>query len=245
MPRFYVPAPLLEDDLLKIGGQEARHLRKVLRLGTGDGIVVFDGSGTEYEGIIMREDPTVVWIKISRTFCSKEESPVEMILAQSLLKGEKMDYLIQKTTELGVRKIIPFFSSRSVPLPDPSKRLEKHRRWERIAIEASKQCGRGFIPRVESLCEYSQMLSMVSVESLRLVLHEKEGIRLKEVLKNFKGKRSLFFIVGPEGGLSQKEIDESKEKGFVSVFLGERILRAETASLCLLSIFQYEWGDMG
>jgi len=83
------------------------------------------------------------------------------------------------------------------------------------------------------------------VESLRLVLHEKEGIRLKEVLKNFKGKRSLFFIVGPEGGLSQKEIDESKEKGFVSVFLGERILRAETASLCLLSIFQYEWGDMG
>jgi len=245
MPRFYVPAPHIENDLLKISGHEARHIRRVLRLRAGDGIVVFDGSGMEYEGVIVKEEPTAMVIKVRGLFSSKEESPIEIVLAQSLLKGEKMDYLIQKATELGVRKVIPFFSSRSIPLPDRSKTLERQQRWERIAIEASKQCGRGSIPKIEPLCDFSEMLSMASHESLRVILHEKEGRRLKEVLGDSQGRRGIFFVVGPEGGLSQKEVDESKRKGFVPVFMGERILRAETVSLCLLSIFQYKWGDIG
>jgi 16S rRNA (uracil1498-N3)-methyltransferase len=245
MPRFYVPAPPIENDLLKIGGQEARHIRRVLRLRIGDGIVIFDGLGKEYEGVIVKEEPTTVVIKVRGFSSSKEESPIDVTIAQSLLKGEKMDYLIQKATELGVREIIPFISSRSIPFPDRSKMLEKHRRWERIAIEASKQCGRGFIPKVKPLCDYSEMFSGASRESLRLILHEKEGRRLKEVLNDFMDKRKIFFIVGPEGGLSQPELDESERKGFIPVFMGERVLRAETVSLCLLSILQYEWGDLG
>jgi 16S rRNA (uracil1498-N3)-methyltransferase len=217
----------------------------VLRLRPGDGIVIFDGSGKEYEGVIVKEEPTAVVIKVRGLLSSKEESPIEIVLAQSLLKGEKMDYLIQKATELGVRRVIPFFSSRSIPLPDRSKTLEKHQRWERVAIEASKQCGRGCVPKIEPLCDYAEMLSMASLESLRLILHERGGRRLKEVLNDSEVKRGIFFAVGPEGGLSLKEIDESKEKGFVPVFMGERILRAETVSLCLLSILQYKWGDIG
>lgn len=245
MPRFYIPHPQIENDLLTITGNEVRHIRRVLRLRTGDEIVVFDGSGKEYKGRIVEEEPTSVVIKVGGLFSSKEESSVEITLAQSLLKGEKMDYLIQKATELGVREIIPFFSSRSVPLLDKSKKLERHRRWERIAIEASKQCGRGFIPKIERLCDYSEMLSLASRESLRLILHEREGRRLKEVLRESKDQRRIFFIVGPEGGMSWEEVEKSKKTGFIPVFMGGRIMRAETTSLCLLSILQYEWGDIG
>jgi len=245
MRRFYVPVFHVEKDLLKIKGHEARHIQRVLRLRTGDGIVVFDGSGREYEGVIVGEEPTAVVIKVRTIFSSKEESPIEIVLAQSLLKGEKMDYLIQKATELGVRKIIPFFSSRSVPRPDRSKTLERHQRLERIAVEASKQCGRGMITRIEPLCDYSEMLSQAPLESLRLILWEEEGERLKKILKESKDKKRIFFIVGPEGGMSQEEIEKSKKTGFIPVFMGGRIMRAETTSLCLLSILQYEWGDIG
>jgi 16S rRNA (uracil1498-N3)-methyltransferase len=156
-----------------------------------------------------------------------------------------MDYLIQKATELGIKELIPFYSSRSIPHLEKASRLRRHHRWEKIAIEASKQCGRGVIPVIKPLQEYSEMLQTVSSDSLRLILWEKEGTRLKEVLGRTEEKTKVFFIVGPEGGLSQEEVEQAKKTGFIPITLGERILRAETASLCLLSILQYERGDIG
>ncbi len=245
MARFYIPHPKIEKGILSVEGNEVKHIRRVLRLRTGDEIVVFDGSGREHEGTILEEGPTSVSVRIKNVFLSKKEPLLEITLAQSLLKGEKMDYLIQKATELGVREIIPFFSSRSIPLLEKSKRLERYRRWERIAIEASKQCGRGVVPKIKPLQDYSEVITIPSRESLRLILWEKGGRRLREVLKESKGGEEVFFLVGPEGGLSEKEVEEAKSKGFVPVTLGQRTLRAETASLCLLSILQYEWGDIG
>jgi 16S rRNA (uracil1498-N3)-methyltransferase len=245
MPRFYVPQPRIEKGMLRIEGDEVRHIRRVLRLRTGDEIIVFDGSAKEYEGMIVEDGPSSVVIRIQNILSSKKESPLEITLAQSVLKGEKMDYLIQKATELGVKEIIPFFSSRSVPILEKSKSLRRHRRWERIAIEASKQSGRGVIPKIEPLQDYSEMLQNIPPDFLRLILWEKEGARLKEVLGGLKEKIKIFFIVGPEGGLSQEEVDLAKEKGFIPITLGKRILRSETASLSLLSILQYDWGDMG
>ena len=245
MPRFYVPQPQIKNEMLRIEGDEVRHIRRVLRLKAGDEIIVFDGSGKEYEGTIVEERPSSVVIRIQNIFSSKKESHLEITLAQSLLKGEKMDYLIQKATELGVKKIIPFFSSRSVPLLEKSGRLKRHHRWERIAIEASKQCGRGVVPKIEPLQGYSEMLQSVSPDPLRLILWEREGTNLKEVLGKSIGKKEIFFIIGPEGGFSQEEIEEANKAGFLRVTLGRRILRAETASLCLLSILQYDWGDIG
>jgi 16S rRNA (uracil1498-N3)-methyltransferase len=128
---------------------------------------------------------------------------------------------------------------------EKSKNQKRHHRWERIAIEASKQCGRGVVPRIEFLQDYSEMLAKASPNALRLILWEREGIRLKEILERSKEKKRIFFVIGPEGGLSQGEVDEAKGAGFIAVTLGRRILRAETASLCLLSILQYEKGDMG
>jgi 16S rRNA (uracil1498-N3)-methyltransferase len=245
MARFYVPQPRLEKGMLKVEGEEVKHIRKVLRLTEGDEITVFDGLGKEFEGTIVEERLSSVVIRVKSVSSSKRDSPLEVTLAQSLLKGEKMDYLIQKATELGVKEIIPFLSSRSVPLLEKSKRLKRHHRWERIAIEASKQCGRGVVPKIEFLQDYSEMLPKASPNALRLILWEREGIRLKEILERSKEKKKIFFVIGPEGGLSQGEVDEAKEAGFIAVTLGRRILRAETASLCFLSILQYEQGDIG
>jgi 16S rRNA (uracil1498-N3)-methyltransferase len=207
--------------------------------------MVFDGSSKEYEGIIVEETPSSVVIKLEEILSPQRESPLEMTLAQSLLKGEKMEYLIQKATELGVRKIVPFFSSRSVPLLDKSRKLRRYHRWEKIAIEACKQCGRVVIPKVEPLQNYPEMLGMAGSEALRLILWEKGGRSLKEVLREFKGRTEIFFIVGPEGGMNNEEVAEAGRLGFIPITLGKRILRSETAGLCLLSVLQYEWGDLG
>ena len=245
MPRFYVPNPSVQDELLKIEGEEVKHIRNVLRLKAGDKIVVFNGLGKEYEGTILEEKPSSVLVKVQNIFFPQKDSPLEVTLAQSLLKGERMDFLIQKATELGVKEIIPFFSSRSVPLLETSRRLQRHRRWERIAVEASKQCGRGVVPKIESLKDYSEMLQIASPDGLRLILWERDGIKLKEVLETSEGRVKIFFVVGPEGGFSQEEVDEAEKSGFIPVILGRRVLRAETASLCLLSILQYQRGDIG
>jgi 16S rRNA (uracil1498-N3)-methyltransferase len=245
MPRFYVSRPQIEKGLLKVEGSEVRHIRKALRLKAGDGIVIFDGSGKEYEGKIVKEDPSSVLIEVQSVISSQRESPLEITLAQSLLKGEKMDYLIQKSTELGVTEIIPFFSSRSIPLLDKSKRLKRYQRWERIAVEASKQCGRGLVPRIEPLQDYLEVLRAPSSDSLCLILWEKEGASLKDILRASTEGTRFFFIVGPEGGVSNEEVEQAKRAGFIAVNLGERILRSETAGLCLLAILQYERGDIG
>ena len=245
MPRFYIPHPRIENGLLRIEGDEVRHIRNVLRLKTGDEIFVFDGLGREFEGTIIEEGRASVMVRIQGSLSPKKDSPLEVTLAQSLLKGEKMDYLIQKATELGVKEIIPFISSRSIPLLEKSRRLKRHLRWEKISIEASKQCGRGVGPKIESLKDYSDTLRTASTDSLRLILWEREGVKLKEVLERSKEKTKIFFIVGPEGGFSREEIEKAKRAGFLAVTLGRRILRAETASLCLVSILQYERGDIG
>ncbi len=245
MARFYVPQPRVEQGMLKVEGEEVKHIRKVLRLKAGDEITVFDGLGKEFDGIIVKEGLSSVVIQVQNVYSSKRDSRLEITLAQSLLKGEKMDTLIQKATELGVKEIIPFLSSRSVPFLEKSKRLTRHHRWERIAIGASKQCGRGVVPKIEPLQDYSDMLRTAASDALRLILWEREGTKLKEILERVKERKKIFFVIGPEGGFSEGEVDEAKGAGFIPVTLGRRILRAETASLCFLSILQYEQGDMG
>ena len=245
MPRFYVPHPWIEKGMLRIEGDEVRHIRKVLRLKAGDEVVVFDGSAKEYEGTIVKEGSNAVVIAVQNVLSSESESPLEIVLAQSLLKGEKMDYLIQKATELGVKRIIPFFSSRTIPLLEESRRLKRYHRWKRIAVEASKQCGRGVVPKIEPLQDYFEMVQTATQDSLRLILWEKEGARLKDILTGSKEKKKIFFVIGPEGGFTQEEIEHARREGFIPVKLGRRILRSETSSLCLLSILQYECGDIG
>ena len=245
MPRFYVPEPRLEGNTLRIEGREVRHLRRVLRLRRGDAIVVFDDTGREYEGTIVFEDPTSVIVEITNVLHGSKDPTLTIVLAQGLLKGEKMDYIIQKATELGVSGVAPFFSSRSVPLLDLSAKHTRARRWERIAIEASKQSGRTIVPKIEPLRDYTEVLDRASLSAVLLIFWEQGGRALKQIVSGSKQDGEIFFVVGPEGGFNAEEVDAAKRRGFVPVSLGKRILRAETASLCFLSILQYEWGDLG
>jgi 16S rRNA (uracil1498-N3)-methyltransferase len=244
MSRFYVPQPRIEKGMLRVEGREVRHLRNVLRLNVGDTLTIFDGSGTEYEGVIAEVRSSAVRIMINRSSSPQRDSPLEITLAQSLLKGEKMDMLIRKATELGVTGIVPFFSSRSIPLLEKRQKMNRHGRWEKIAVEASKQCGRGVLPKVWPIQDYPGVLQLAPQESMKLILWEREGSGLKEILRRSEGG-SIFFVVGPEGGFSEREVEEAKRKGFTPIFLGKRILRSETTSLSVLSILQYEWGDIG
>jgi 16S rRNA (uracil1498-N3)-methyltransferase len=245
MPRFYVPHLRIEDGRIRVEGAEVRHIRNVLRLRRGDEIWVFDGSGKQYGGTIVDEGPSLIVIAVGEVVSCSSESHTEITLAQSLLKGEKMDYVIQKATELGVKEVLPFFSSRSVPLLEGPRRTERHRRWERIAVEASKQCSRAMVPRIGPLQEFADVLPGPSQGGLRLLLWEVEGRRLKDVLDRSRDVKKIFCVVGPEGGLSREEVNQARSVGFETVTLGKRILRSETASLCLLSIIQYDKGDIG
>jgi 16S rRNA (uracil1498-N3)-methyltransferase len=244
MSRFYVPQPQIEKGMIRVEGGEVRHIRRVLRLNAGDTLTIFDGSGTEHEGVIMELGPTAARIMIHRSSSPQRDSLLEITLAQSLLKGEKMDTLVQKATELGVTGIVPFSSSRSIPLLEKRQEMKRHLRWEKISVEASKQCGRGVLPKVWPIQDYPEVLELAPQDSLKLILWEREGLGLKEVLRRSKERR-IFFAVGPEGGFSEREVEEAKRKGFTPVLLGKRILRSETTSLSLLSILQYEWGDIG
>jgi 16S rRNA (uracil1498-N3)-methyltransferase len=245
MARFYVAHPQIENGVLKVEGDEFKHIRRVLRLGRGDEIRLFDGSGKDYEGTIVEEGPFSVSIRVHQILSSRKEPVLEITLAQSLLKGEKMDFLVQKAVELGIKRIAPFVSSRSIPVLEAKKGLERQKRWEKIAIGASKQCGRCFIPQIDLPVSFLETLESAPKDSLRLILWEEEGKGLKEILRKREGTKEIFFVVGPEGGLSHEEVEEAKRARFLPVTLGQRVLRAETASLSFLSIIQYEWGDMG
>jgi 16S rRNA (uracil1498-N3)-methyltransferase len=245
MARFYVPQAQVVQGKITVKGEEVRHIRKVLRLRKGDSLSLFDGLGNEYEGKIDEESSFSVSIEVQTISRPERESGLQITLGQSLLKGDKMDYLIRKATELGVRRMVPIHSSRSVPFLDESKQSERRERWEKIVIEAAKQCGRSFLPIMDLPMDYPDFLKKTSEGEHRFILWEGGGERLKDVLKQSDGVREIISLVGPEGGWSREEMKGARKAGFLAVSLGKRILRAETASLSLLSILQYEWGDMG
>jgi 16S rRNA (uracil1498-N3)-methyltransferase len=159
-----------------------------------------------------------------------------------------MDTIIQKATELGASRIIPFVSSRSIPQLTGEKATAKHQRWEKIAIEASEQCGRTGIPRLSPLAGFNEMLTLPQDTDLKIILWEAETRQgLKSILQNPDNRRTgnFFIVIGPEGGFSHDEIDRATRKGFLTASLGNNILRVETSSLAVLSILQYEKGIIG
>ena len=191
MARFFVPRLTIEEGRLRVEGEEARHLRRVLRLRVGDAVSVFDGSGREAEGVIEGETTASALIRVDRVTLPGKESTVEVTLAQSLLKGEKMDLVVRKAVELGVSSIVPFVSSRTVPSLDDAGKRGRSRRWEKIAVEACKQCGRGKIPPVRELLTFEGMLRSASPEALRLFLWEEGGGATEDGPRRTQRKRGL------------------------------------------------------
>jgi 16S rRNA (uracil1498-N3)-methyltransferase len=244
MARFFLPRIEIREDRATITGPELNHLR-VMRLRPGDRVMLFDDAGWEHEGIIRTLAEGRGDIAIIRSYQIDNESPLKITLALALTKGEKMDWVIEKATELGVHTIVPFVSKYTVPKLNEKKAVQRSARWHSIALSAAKQSGRVRIPEISALIEFRDFVQTASPDALRLFFWEKEsqqGFAELEHTQTTVGE--IVLMIGPEGGFSSQEAALALEHGFKPVRFGPRILRAETAAVAALSAVQLLWGDL-
>jgi len=240
MSRFYAPGENIKGNLIHIDGQEARHILNVMRLGSGDKVVVFDGTGKEYAGFIKEVKSKSLIVEIIKVKSPKKEILPAITLAQAIPKKQKMDYIVEKATELGVSEIIPVISERTIVKVDEIKLDKRSRRWQKIAEEAAKQCGRSDIPKIKKADKFYNVISSVNDYDLSLIAHlAEERIPLKESLIGFRNGKIIVFI-GPEGDFTPEEILMAKETPSKFISLGSRVLKSDTAGLYVLSILNYE-----
>ncbi|MBF0118621.1 MAG: 16S rRNA (uracil(1498)-N(3))-methyltransferase [Desulfobacterales bacterium] len=245
MNRFYLDKSKLTKDFAIIEGSEARHIISVLRLNKGDKVTVFDGNSVEYEAIIDNVSLNRVELLLISKKISSKESFIKITVAQALLKDKKMDTLIRQLTELGITEWLPFVAKRSVPKPTCSSSKNRLERWQKITIEALKQCDRNNLPTVSDIISFDNVLEHSLEYDLKIIFWEQEIQSLYSMISDIKKVDKIIIIMGPEGGFSIEEIELAKEHGFIVGSLGPRILRAETATIAACSIIQYLFGDMG
>ncbi len=247
-PRIYLPQKMEEGSTVELKYENLHYIKNVLRLKRGAPLILFDGTGFEYESTIRDITVKSVTVEIIRGKQLSVDSSTKITLAQALPKGNKMDFIIQKASELGVTRIIPFKSSRSIPKVAGNKIHLKIPRWQKIAIEASRKCGRENIPEITDIITYEKALQWPKKGILKIIFWEGEtNTGIKEILhsKKYEGITDFFLVVGPEGGFSNEEIAMASRAGFLSVSLGRLVLKVETAALVILSILQYEKGVFG
>ncbi len=245
MRRFLVHPEHVGQGALSLTGDEAVHLTRVLRLGPGAQIIAFDGVGYEYTVVVERCDTDAVLCRIIQQREVHPTPAVQIVLGQGLPKARKLEWVIQKTTELGVAEIVPLLTERVVPHISGSGAM-KHARWEKVAREASKQSGRSTLPRVWPLTPLEEFFSSFQTADLKLLLWEGEHARrLRDVFAESERVVSIAVVVGPEGGVALQEVSQGERYGFVPVALGSRILRTETAGLVAVSLLQHRFGDLG
>ncbi len=245
MPKFFVDfgadcpeqAP---DSLIEITGQDALHISKTLRMKVGEGLTVTDSTGNDYITVIDSFNKSSVFLRVKEIKKSDTESDVEIYLFQALIKNDKMDTVIQKAVELGVSHIYPVSAERSIVKLDREGEKKKCERWNKIALEASKQCGRGIVPEVHSVITVAECAEILKKLDGAFYCYElSEGRTVKDVIKD-KPLKSLGFYIGPEGGISPVESKAFDSLGIPSVTLGKLILRTETAGMAVLAMVLYE-----
>ena len=238
--RFFAPpnAFNFSKGLVTLTADEARHLREVLRLKTGDEVQVFDGAGREFRAVVSQARREFAELEIRDEIePPKPESPLQLTLAVALLKGEKFDLVVQKGTELGVNRFIPLVTRYAdIKLRDEADAAKRVTRWQRIALEAAKQCGRSVAPEVTAPAQFASVMN----QNPCLMFSEREGQALNTDLE-FK---SVVAIVGSEGGWSDEELDQARTANVPIVTLGGRVLRAETAAIAAAVLLQHLYGDL-
>lgn len=244
MSRFYVPTSNIGERYITIDGEEAHHVIDVMRLKDGDAVVVFDGTGDEYTGFIAKIDTRdrKVTVEIVRSDKRSFSSAADITLAQAIPKKGKMDHIVEKATELGVNRIIPMVTERTIVRPDSTGAGKKSSRWRRIALEAAKQCGRTSLPAVDDVTSYKDVVARADEYDLCLFACLSEHVvPLKASLAGFKGGKMIVFI-GPEGDFTPEETSLIADKGNCRlVSLGKRVLKSDTAGLFVLSVLDYEF----
>ncbi|WP_213506346.1 16S rRNA (uracil(1498)-N(3))-methyltransferase [Paenibacillus faecis] len=252
MQRYFIDPGQFHDTSVVIAGDDARHIGKVMRSKPGDKLIVSDGVNRVALAEIVKLDPQEVTAEIIEMLEPTGEPAVEVTVAQSLPKGDKMETVIQKCTEIGASAFLPFISERTVVQYDGKKEEKRTARWRKIAKEAAEQAHRSRIPAIEAPVSWREMLSMLVGFDLVCMCYEKEhGQQLRDVLKPFSARLAsgrtcrVAVIVGPEGGFSEQEVAEAEKAGAVPAGLGRRILRTETAAMAALTCIMYESGEMG
>lgn len=246
MHKFFVDKKDIVDNLVRITGDDVKHIYKVLRLVKGDAIVINDKEGEEYEASIENVTKTEVTAHITKRLEMKNESPVKLYLYQGIPKSSKMDFIVQKGTEIGISKFKPVITKRVVVKND--KEYKKVDRWQRIAEEACKQSKRNIIPIVERPLEFDEALSeLKSMDAVFVPFENEKNQGIKNFSAQIKEKhiKNAAIVIGPEGGFEDSEIEVLKGIGAYIVTLGPRILRTETAGIVCAAILLYEFSDMG
>ncbi|EHY77637.1 16S ribosomal RNA methyltransferase RsmE [Stutzerimonas stutzeri ATCC 14405 = CCUG 16156] len=235
LSRFFIDAPL-SLGRHSLPEASAHYISRVLRLSSGSAVQLFDGSGAEFRGELAEVGKKTVTVELQEYLAGMLESPLRIHLGQGLSRGERMDWAIQKATELGVAQITPIVSERcEVRLND--ERVDKRlAHWRQIAISACEQCGRSVLPLIHAPVSLRDWLTLEA--DLKLVLHP-----VAEPLVSHAKPQTLAFLIGPEGGLSESEVAQAADQGFQPARLGPRVLRTETAPVVALSVAQQLWGD--
>ncbi|TCL36378.1 16S rRNA (uracil1498-N3)-methyltransferase [Anaerospora hongkongensis] len=232
-------------DKMVVAGGEAHHMLRVLRLAAGDQVVVVDPVGQAAVARITQASDTEVFLSMETMLEEEREAPITIRLAQGLPKSDKMDFIVQKAVELGISEIIPMEADTSVVRYDAAKQQNRRERWQKIAAEAAKQCQRTIVPNVAAVQDLAKLLAATGGETQIIVLYEGQvPLGLKQVLREKPGNDYLL-IIGPEGGLSSREVQLAQERGAAIVTMGPRILRTETAALAAIAAVMYEHGDLG
>lgn len=242
MIRFFVKSEELLPDFLVLSGDNAAHA-KVLRIKTGDQVVVCDGAGNECVCTVSDASNSQVCLVVNARQNSAAEAAVKVSVYMAFSKGDKFEHVVQKATELGAFEIIAFPSARCVSKPDEKSLNKKLERWQKIAASAAEQCGRGYIPEVLALPNYAAALSRAAQADTAILFYENEQACTLRMALEKKPYTSISLLTGPEGGLESKEVQQAVDAGLRVCTLGKRILRCETAPLCALSAVMYDAGE--
>lgn len=239
MTRVYIEQALQSGSHIQLDRDASHYLSKVLRCKSGQALRLFNGEGGEFAAVITALDRKSVSVEVGEFYVGNRCSDLAVHLGIALSRGDKPDLVIQKSTELGVSAITPLFSERSEIKLDAERMNKKLVHWQGIARSACEQCQRNLLPQIHPPVDLQQWIT-AREEDLKLVLHH----RNQQSLDQFTRPRSVAVLIGPEGGLSDAEIEFAEAQGFHAISLGPRVLRTETAPLSVLSILQFIWGDM-
>jgi len=245
MSKFYIDKNNIFNNKVLISRDEARHIIKVLRYKIDDLITLFDSEGMTYECVIKAYENEEITAEIIEKIENENSKTTKIVLAQAVLKSKKMDSVIQKSTELGISRIIPFFSSRTIPKWNSDKCFDKAEHWRNIVKASVKQSGIRKMPCVDNIISYDEIISS-NLNMNKILLYEKErNVSFKKIINTITFPSDILIMVGPEGGFTIEEVSRAKQSGFLTTSIGKLILRAETVPIAILSILQYEAGNLG
>lgn len=241
IPRIYHPEPVTVGQQMALSDDAANHVGRVLRMGIGQAIQLFDGSNQVFDADIVQADKKSVRVTVLKGEVDDRESPLHIHLGQVMSRGEKMEFTIQKSIELGVSLITPLFSERCGVKLDAERLNKKIQQWQKIAIAACEQCGRNRIPEIRPAMDLEQWCAEQD-DALKLNLHPRASASINTLPQPVERVRLL---IGPEGGLSAEEIAMTTRYQFTDILLGPRVLRTETTALTAITALQVRFGDLG